>query len=137
MNTRKWMMAVVLVGITSTAQADVIDTASCDGKRGWQRHVVREAVQHWMDARSEPEDLIALVQAEHGIVACNPGGRPRGLHTTTLPAGLRPEQLGGLLLANELAWRGLVPPPEVGLAGMTFRVRPPSPEADRYDAYAD
>lgn len=137
MFAKHWMMSLVLVGLALPVAARPLDTGSCDGKRGWQRHIVRNAVSSWLDASSDPEDLIQLVQAEHGIVACQPGVAPRGLHTTTLPAGLRPDQLGGLLLANELQWRGLIPRPEVGLAGTSFRVRPRSPETERYDARAD
>ncbi len=45
-----------------------------------------------------------------------------GLHTTTLPRGLEMDSLGALLLANELEWSGLIPPPGEGLAGGIFRV---------------
>ena len=94
MKTPTWILGLALLGALP-AGARPIDTASCDGKRGWQRQIVREAVAHWLDATVDPGDLVALVQAEHGIVACSPGRLPRGLHTTTLPAGLRPAQLGG------------------------------------------
>ena len=89
MKTPTWILGLTLLGALS-AQARPVDTASCDGKRGWQRQIVRDAVVHWLDATVDPGDLIALVQAEHGIVACSPGRLPRGLHTTTLPAGLTP-----------------------------------------------
>jgi hypothetical protein len=112
------------------------DTATCDGKRSWQRAIVREAVHDWFRGQPDPDGLIDLVQAEHGIAACARGGVPRRLHTTSLPRGLAVDQLGAVLLANELEWSGLMPPPERALAGKFFRVRaePESPYA-RESAY--
>ncbi len=134
MKASTWTLGLALL-LASPAAARPVDTASCDGKRGWQQQIVRDAVRHWLDGHVDPEDLISLVQAEHGLVACSPGRAPRGLHTPTLNGSLRPGQLGGLLLANELQWRGLVPAPETGLAGVSFRVRPDS-RSDERDAGA-
>ena len=76
-----------------------------------------------------------LIQAEHGIVACATGsGLPSRLHTTTLSPGLALDQLGAVLLSNELEWSGLMPRPEVGLAGMFFRVAPLPSSADEFGA---
>lgn len=108
------------------------DTATCEGKRSWQRRVVRSSVHRWFLNDARPGDLLELVQAEQGIVACSaPHGRPERLHSTSLPRGLAVDQLGALLLANELEWARLVPPPAAGLAGEWFQVRPraAAPEA--------
>ena len=68
------------------------------------------------------------MQAEHGIAACSTSALlPLRLHTTTLPRGLGLDQLGAVLLANELEWSGLVPAPEQGLLGEFFVVRKPGP----------
>ena len=114
-------IASVLAVGASTVHAD---TVSCNGKRGWQRDVVLDSIHRWFSRAPRRDSLIELVQAEHGIVACssNPSQRLR-LHTTTLPHGLEIDRFGALLLANELEWSGLVPPPETGLAGELFRVR--------------
>jgi hypothetical protein len=99
------------------------DTTTCDGKHSWQRRVVRTSVHHWFANEAHPDDLLELVQAEQGIVACRARhGRLSRLHTATLPRGLAPDQLGALLLANELEWARLVPPPAEGLAGEWFQV---------------
>ena len=77
----------------------------------------------WFTQEPRENALLELVQAEHGIVACSVSSSlPPRLHTTTLPQGLELERLGALLLANELEWNGLIPPPEKGLTGETFRV---------------
>ncbi len=103
--------------------ARAYDSATCDGKRDWQRGVVRDAIWRWFENDAQPSDLIELVQAEHGIVACARGALPRRLHTPHLPRGLELDQLGAVLLSNELEWSGLIPPPEEGLVGEFFRVR--------------
>lgn len=112
---------IILVGLAAAASA--ADTVSCDGKRGWQRRVTQDAVHRWFASQSRPEDLIELVQAEQGLAACSAGGSmPLRLHSATLPRGLELDQLGPILLANELEWSGLVPRPEAGLAGELFRI---------------
>ena len=111
------------------------DTTTCDGKLSWQRRVVRASVHHWFANEARPDDLLELVQAEQGIVACSARyGRPSRLHTATLPRGLAPDQLGALLLANELEWARLVPPPAEGLAGEWFQVRPVLGPTDALEA---
>ncbi len=114
-------IASVLAAGASTVRAD---TVSCNGKRGWQRDVVMDSIHRWFSRAPRKDSLIDLVQAEHGIVACssNPS-LPLRLHTTTLPHGLEIDRFGALLLANELEWSGLIPPPEEALAGEFFRVR--------------
>jgi len=103
------------------------DTATCEGKRSWQRNIVEEAIRHWLDQTENPENLLELMQAEQGIAACGEGDLIR-LHMTRLPINLVPSQFGAVLLANELEWRGLVPAPEAELAGKFFRVAtPPEP----------
>ena len=116
------LIAASLLSVgASTVRAD---TVSCNGKRGWQRDVVLDSIHRWFSRAPRRDSLIELVQAEHGIVACssNPS-LPLRLHTTTLPHGLEIDRFGALLLANELEWSGLIPPPEDGLAGEFFRVR--------------
>jgi hypothetical protein len=114
-------IASVLAIGASMAHAD---TVSCNGKRSWQRDIVLDSVHRWFSRTPRRDSLIELVQAEHGIVACssNPS-LPQRLHTTLLPHGLELDRFGALLLANELEWSGLIPPPEDGLAGEFFRVR--------------
>ncbi len=100
------------------------DSVSCNGKRAWQRQVVLDSVHRWFARAPRRDALIELVQAEHGIVACSSSpSLPLRLHTTMLPHGLELDRFGALLLANELEWSGLIPPPEQGLAGELFRVR--------------
>ncbi len=100
------------------------DTATCDGKRSWQREIVRRSVHHWVAGDPRSEDLLELIQAEQGIVACRSGKTPPvRLHTTTLPRSLQPDQLGPILLSNELEWNGAIPRPEDGLVGQWFEVR--------------
>ena len=112
-------VAVLFMGASVQA-----DTVSCDGKRAWQRELVQRAVHGWFEGTPDPDDLIQLMQAEHGIAACAAGFRlPARLHTTALPYGLSLDQLGAVLLSNELQWSGLVPSPEAGLAGEFFEVR--------------
>ncbi len=114
-------VALILFG---ASVASARDTVSCEGKRSWQRDVVRQAVHGWFANQPRTEDLLELIQAEQGIVACSSSpARSVRLHTTTLPRGLDPGQLGAVLLANELEWSGLVPRPESGLAGEWFSVR--------------
>ena len=126
------VLALAAVALPGTSPAS--DTVSCDGKRGWQREVVDQAVRGWFEGQPDPEQLVELVQAEHGIVACSPGaGSTQRLHTTTLPANLELGQLGAVLLANELEWRGLIPRPEVGLAGEFFRIRTPQVQEVDYE----
>ncbi len=126
-------LALALAGLLSgatLAHAGVgIDTGSCAGKRAWQRRLVEDTIRSWFEGTPRPENLIDLVQAEQGIVACLDADRPT-LHTPRLPPGLKLPQLGALLLANELEWRGLVPPPEEALAGKVFRIAVPKPPAD-------
>jgi hypothetical protein len=117
-------LAVLLLG-ASSAHAG-IDTGSCGGKRSWQSQLVEDTIRSWLEGTPRPDNLILLVQAEQGIVACLDPERPR-LHTPRLPPGLKLPQLGALLLAHELEWRGLVPPPEEALAGKSFRITLPRP----------
>ena len=118
----------VITGICLLAMAAVpaqaVDSASCQNKRSWQRSIVRAAIADWVRGTPDPDRLVELVQAEHGIVACAAGsGQPGALHTVTLPRGLSLDQLGAVLLANELEWRGLVAPPAAGLQGEVFRIK--------------
>ncbi len=115
------VLALCLLGPTI---ARAYDTATCGSKRGWQRDVVQSAIWRWFDREVQPSDLVELVQAEHGIVACSArSGLPSRLHTPELPRGIELDQLGAILLANELEWAGLIGQPEEGLAGEYFRVR--------------
>ena len=115
------LVALLLCG---ASVASARDTVSCEGKWSWQRDVVRAAVRGWFTNQPRTEDLLELIQAEQGIVACSSSpARSVRLHTTTLPRGLDPGQLGAVLLANELEWSGLVPRPESGLAEEWFPVR--------------
>lgn len=115
---------LALFVLMNPALVGASDTASCQGKRQWQRSIVRTTVHRWFQNDSRPDDLLALVQAEQGIVACR-AGAPKAvrLHTTRLPRGLEVGQLGAVLLANELEWSGLMAAPEEGLAGEWFPVR--------------
>ena len=124
----KWRSVLVaLAWLAFPALAYSMDTATCEGKRRWQRSIVQNAVHRWFSSDARPDDLIELIQAEHGIVACAAGtAAPLRLHTTTLNPGFELDQLGALLLANELEWSGLIPRPEVGLAGMFFQVVQPA-----------
>lgn len=112
-----------------SAPAQARDTISCESKHAWQREIVRDAVHGWLLGEAQPDALLALIQAEQGIVACRPEPRRiMRLHTLRLDRGLEVDQLGAVLLANELEWSGLVPAPADGLAGEWFRVRVrPSP----------
>ena len=86
---------------------------------------MRGAVQRWLDGAYRPGALVNLIAAEQGVAACYRGnGRIPRLHVPTLPRNLRPGDLGAWLLTNELAWEGLQPKPEDGLAGEWFHVRP-------------
>ena len=127
--------ATLLLVFALPLVAQAVNTASCDSKRGWQRSIVRGAVHDWFRGHPDSGALVELIQAEHGIVACSLGqGRPQRLHTVTLPRGLELDQLGAVLLANELEWSGLIPEPERGLAGGFFRVQLHHPvgEPERY-----
>lgn len=115
------LMGTLALAMPGTSTA--IDTVSCEGKRSWQRQIVRASVHDWFRGLPDPNGLVELVQAEHGIVACAGGASPQRLHTTTLQPGLDLDQFGAVLLANELAWSGLLPPPEEGLAGEFFRIQ--------------
>ncbi len=133
MKWRPWLLTLAWLSFPAFAHA--LDTASCAGKRGWQRSVVQNAVHRWFSNDARPHDLLDLIQAEHGIVACAAGtALPLRLHTTMLGPGLELDQLGALLLANELEWSGLIPRPEAGLAGMFFRVAPLPSSADEFGA---
>lgn len=121
---RRTLGLLIIAAVALPGVANAVDTVSCDGKRSWQRDIVKEAVREWVAGHPDADALVELVQAEHGIVACNTAGRPQHLHTTTLPRSLSLDQFGAVLLANELEWRGLMPAPEVGLAGRFFRVAP-------------
>lgn len=122
------MKAIVILisalALATPGLSAAIDTVSCEGKRGWQRQIVRDSVHAWFRGLPEPDDLVELVQAEHGIVACAGGASPPRLHTTRLQPGLELDQFGAVLLANELEWSGLMPRPEEGLAGEFFRIQP-------------
>jgi hypothetical protein len=118
-------LLVILVPVSASAA----ETASCEAKQGWRHRIVRSAVHRWFRSDPRPDDLLHLIQAEQGIVACTIGdARPLRLHTMTLPRGLQVDQLGAVLLANELEWSGLVPRPEEGLAGEWFPVKPTPPD---------
>ena len=124
MSKTLWIAVIGSALLASSAFAST-DTTSCQGKRSWQRQIVQDAVGRWFDNQPDPDDLISLVQAEQGIVACSAGSGPGPrLHTTRLPTGLGLDQFGAVLLANELEWRRIIPRPEAGLAGEYFRVRP-------------
>ncbi len=128
-----WILVTALSAATMFAPRAQADTASCGGKRGWQRELVRGAVHDWFRSEANPDALIFLIQAEHGIAACaSRGPAPARLHTPTLPRGLALDQLGAALLANELEWRGVMPRPEHGLAGEFFRVRERAEDRGRY-----
>ncbi|MBW2280879.1 MAG: hypothetical protein JRG82_09045 [Deltaproteobacteria bacterium] len=119
-----WTLVTALSAATVFAPLAYADTVSCSGKRGWQRELVQEAVHDWFRSDPDPDALVFLIQAEHGIAACaSRGTAPARLHTPTLTRGLALDQLGAALLANELEWRGVMPRPEHGLAGEFFRVR--------------
>jgi hypothetical protein len=125
-------LALTLVGalLAGPAHGSAASYATCDGKRGYQRDVVREIVHDWFGGAARGEGLLELVQAEQGIAACRAGGgRPVRLHSTTLPRGLALDQLGGVLLSNELQWSGFLPEPHEGLAGEFFRVKSPFGES--------
>ncbi len=111
--------ALLTLAIGTTTHAG--ETASCEGKRSWQRSIVEGVIRSWLDQGTYTEGLLELIQAEQGIAACREGDLIR-LHTTRLPINLVPTQLGAVLLANELEWRGLVAAPEEALAGKFFRV---------------
>lgn len=123
MRWRSYWMALFCVVLPAVTHA--LDTASCAGKRAWQRSIVQSAVHGWFSNDARADELMQLIQAEHGIVACAAGtALPSRLHTTTLSPGLELDQLGAVLLANELEWSGLIARPETGLAGVFFRIAP-------------
>lgn len=128
MNARTFLVPLLVAAAVPLAAA-AGDTATCEGKRGWQREVVRDSVHRWFAGDPRPDDLLELIQAEQGVVACRTtDGRPLRLHTTALTRGLQVDQLGAVLLANELEWSGLVEPPEEALAGKWFEVVGREPE---------
>ncbi len=123
-----WLFAGWILGAPAFAFA--ADTATCAGKRAWQREVVHEIVHAWFLSQPSAEGLLQLIQAEQGLAACATSDRSGlRLHTTTLPSGLELDQLGAILLANELGWIGALPAPEQGLAGQWFHVRPNGSDA--------
>ncbi len=127
----KRILTLALIGsFLVPATSAAVDTVSCSGKRGWQRDIVQQTVVAWFYGVPDPEHLVQLVQAEHGIVACSGSRTPQSLHTPTLLRGLDMTQLGAVLLANELEWRGLMPLPEDGLIGEFFRVERRTPTDD-------
>jgi len=115
------VLSLTLLSLLAAATTHAGETASCEGKRTWQRSIVEGVIRSWFDQSTHSEGLLELIQAEQGIAACRQGDLIR-LHTTRLPINLVPSQLGAVLLANELEWRGLVPSPEEALAGKFFRV---------------
>jgi hypothetical protein len=124
--------ALVMIGfvLAAPATAAAAGYATCDEKRSYQREVVREIVHDWFDGATRAQGLLELVQAEQGIAACRAGGgRAVRLHSTTLPRGLALDQLGGILLSNELEWSGFLPAPQAGLAGEYFHVDGPAGES--------
>ena len=125
---RGFVLALVITLTSVPTAATATDTASCEGKRSWQRRIVQTAVHGWFKGEPRPTHLLDLLQAEQGIIACSSGHhRPLRLHTATLPRGLAVDQLGAVLLANELEWSGLIQRPEEGLAGEWFTVQFPAP----------
>lgn len=121
--SRSWNPALALV-VLATTFASSAAASSCPDKQVWQRQIVRDTIQRWFREESRPADLLDLVQAEQGMLACAARGHKlRRLHTSTLPRGLQIGQLGAVLLANELAWSGLIPSPEEGLAGRWFPIK--------------
>ena len=84
-------------------------------------------IDRWFAEEARAEDLLDLLQSEQGIAACALGQRDLpNLHTPTLPRDLALDELGAILLANELTWGRLLPPSEDGVSGRTFRVVPDS-----------
>ncbi len=132
MNWYPWILVTALALAAAVFSASArADTASCGSKRRWQRDLVEQAVHDWVRSEARPDSLLQLIQAEHGIAACRSrGSGPGRLHTPTLARGLELDGLGAALLANELEWLGVMPRPEVGLAGEFFRVHEPMVPVD-------
>ncbi len=81
----KWFALVLTLSLAPSAWA--VDTASCDGTRGWQQQIVRGTVHGWFHNNTDPDNLVSLIQAEHGIVACASGNNtPVRLHFSRLGA---------------------------------------------------
>ncbi len=120
------LLLVLVLSITGQ-DAHAAGTVSCTQKRLWQRSIVETTIDRWFAEKARAEDLLDLLQSEQGIAACALGKRELpNLHTPTLPRDLALDELGAILLANELAWSRLLPPSEEGVAGRTFRVVPGS-----------
>ena len=87
MTWRFWLLVATVAMLSLYAQISRADTVSCDGKRSWQRQIVRDSVWGWFQGEPNPDDLISLIQAEHGIVACaslgGRGGSARALAAST------------------------------------------------------
>ena len=107
--------------------AEAADYANCNHKRTLHRQIVLENVISWYDGDVDPGRLVDLVQIELGIGTCVLGKKeyPR-LHTPTFPRQVDPKNFPALMLANELAWKGLLPEPTDGLVGEVFLVSPES-----------
>jgi hypothetical protein len=120
------LIAIALLGasVAFPTAACAVDSSSCEGKRAYHGKVVQRIVHQWFDERQDPEELLHLIQSEQGLAACvaRGGAAPR-LHTTRLAPGFEVWELAGTVLANELEWAGLLPPPYEGLAGQYFNVR--------------
>ena len=127
--TAFWMLAFAVAAAATMALAS--STARCQDKRAWQQRIVERIVQRWLDGQPRALDLADLIQAEQGRVACSAGSEfPTRLHTPQLPRYLELDQLGSVLLAHELEWRFLLPPPEAGLIGVSFKVRSRAPTSE-------
>ena len=118
-------LAIAVLAPTHAAVAT--NTVGCSAKMTWRNEVVETLVKSWYRNNGHTDDLLDLIQAEQGLTACNLGkAQTTPLHTSTLSRDLQLEELGGLLLANELQWARLLPEPEEGLSGRSFQVFLPS-----------
>ncbi len=122
-STRRLAATVIFTVLATAPAAEATNTVGCDAKKVWRLSIIETIVGDWYHNKSRTADLIDLISAEQGLAVCALG-RARGtqLHTSTLPRSLQPEELGALLLANELEWAQLLPAPQEGLSGHSFQV---------------
>jgi len=125
---RYMMITVAAFSLAGAATVWAADTVSCEGKRTWQRRIVMQTIRLWLKQQPHGENLIDLLQAEQGIAGCLRSEDVR-LHSTRIPRNLTQQQLGPMLLANELEWRGVLEPPQDILTGKFFRVAVQRPAA--------